>query len=1230
MKYLYFLFLFFSFSFKTSADDCITVRIAIKSYYDECQSYMDLYNPGEFGMGISPKKRFSYTHQGQNFSYLECFSTQNELGQGIRYVSNPFLDNCTAGIAPLSSQNANSCGVPGSIIEVSNQVVGEVIPVVGAPFELVYYSNKVIGRTEDYISRIPITGQTYSSAVTNLELLIKNEVDSTVVSSSYYPSSNIIYNYQWNGLDASSIETWGKIRRNVTISEIATDFTFPPEPRDIYLGNLKAKKLGTGAWLPSVWHFYDEASGTLFKGDGSFREIKGKVSGAYTEVADESGSEVYYFDSTGKISHTKTGLTGATIFTFLYDGAGRITSITQAFGQVTTFSRDGSGLLQSIVAPNGKVTNVSFNTNGYLSEVSNPNSEEYLMTYYGTTGGLLHTFTKPSGDVTTLSYDSYGNLTSDTHTNGFSLTLSKVDGVVSSMSSEGVTNFSKYTPWDSTETSTSATGLVTYVSTAPTTTTISSFLGNRNYSYESDLRFGDQVKNISNSYISNYGVRNTSFIRSLNLNTPNDPFSINTYSILETVGPSETTSVYSGSNNSWVTTSKLGRTLTKSLDIYERPISMQKGNLTATNFTYTNELLTKISQTSARETSFTYFTNKLLKDVTNALNEVTSYTYDNAERLLTKTLPDLRVITYSYDSNGNITSITPPSRPVHTLTYGLNEKLVDYTPPSLSGVSIVNTEYTYDLDKRLTKITRPDGKEIDFTYNTANGLLDTTSGLFGTITHSYNLGSLTSVVDQYGSTLNMNYTGNKVTSSDLSVTAGAVYSYSRTPNATAGEKTASETISGLGASSVNRTLAYTYDDDELLTGAGTMSLVYNVPNGQLTATTLTNIKDYTYYNSFGEVIQYVVKKGTPVIYQYDLIRDNLGRVTKKTELLNAVTTIWDYLYDSAGRLTQVSKNSVIVATYSYNNNSNRTGGVIRGVSTTASYDDQDRLTTYNGVTRSYNANGELLSLGAAVLTYDVFGNLNQYVNGSTNVTYEVDPLQRRLGRKINGVATTRTRYIYNPENQVIGELNYQNKLSKTFIYATKSHVPDYYIDSSGNKFRIITDHLGSVRMVVNASTGTVSQYMEHDEFGVVLTDTNPGLTPFGFAGGLYTPQSRLVRFGARDYDPQTGRWTSKDPILFEGNDVNLYGYVFQNPVNLIDPSGEIAWLAFPAALAIIDILDSNFQTGIMTDKDVKDINKREFQNRTWYKFQLDNYLKNIEKREMKKNKNAIPNKCEAT
>ena len=93
-------------------------------------------------------------------------------------------------------------------------------------------------------------------------------------------------------------------------------------------------------------------------------------------------------------------------------------------------------------------------------------------------------------------------------------------------------------------------------------------------------------------------------------------------------------------------------------------------------------------------------------------------------------------------------------------------------------------------------------------------------------------------------------------------------------------------------------------------------------------------------------------------------------------------------------------------------------------------------------------------------------------------------------------------------------------------------------------------------MVVDANDGSVLQIMEFDSFGQVLSDSNPGFQPFGFAGGLYDPDTGLVRFGVRDYSPEIGRWTAKDPELFSDG-LNLYTYTGNDPVNSIDPTGKI-------------------------------------------------------------------------
>jgi len=134
------------------------------------------------------------------------------------------------------------------------------------------------------------------------------------------------------------------------------------------------------------------------------------------------------------------------------------------------------------------------------------------------------------------------------------------------------------------------------------------------------------------------------------------------------------------------------------------------------------------------------------------------------------------------------------------------------------------------------------------------------------------------------------------------------------------------------------------------------------------------------------------------------------------------------------------------------------------------------------------------------------------------------------------------------------------------VYGTRINVPEYLV-KGGVTYRIVTDHLGSARLVVNTGTGTIAQRLDYDEFGQITQDTTPGFQPFAFAGGLYDPDTKLTRFGARDYDPFTGRWTTKDPIRFKGRDANLYQYTAADPINQIDPEGQV-WLPFGGNAAV--------------------------------------------------------------
>ena len=353
-------------------------------------------------------------------------------------------------------------------------------------------------------------------------------------------------------------------------------------------------------------------------------------------------------------------------------------------------------------------------------------------------------------------------------------------------------------------------------------------------------------------------------------------------------------------------------------------------------------------------------------------------------------------------------------------------------------------------------------------------------------------------------------------------------------------------------------ITFAYDPDRLVTGVGALTLTRNPENGLLTGSTLGNVTDSYTYSTFGEVRTYqATYSGTPQLaIQYT--RDTLGRIIEKTETLAGVTDTSAYTYDTVGRLTDVAKNGVAAAHYEYDANGNRLSVTRPGIGTVSgTYDAQDRLTAYGAVRYTYTANGDLQTATSGgqttTYTYDVSGNLiSAILPTGTQIEYVIDGQNRRIGKKVNG--TLVQGFLYSGRLRPVAEVDGAGQIVSRFVYGTKSNVPEYFV-KGGVTYRIVTDHLGSPRLVINTATGFVVQRLDFDEFGQILQDTNPGFQPFGFAGGLYDADTKLTRFGARDYDAFTGRWTAKDPIRFGGQDPNFYVYAGNDSLNVVDPSG---------------------------------------------------------------------------
>lgn len=356
-------------------------------------------------------------------------------------------------------------------------------------------------------------------------------------------------------------------------------------------------------------------------------------------------------------------------------------------------------------------------------------------------------------------------------------------------------------------------------------------------------------------------------------------------------------------------------------------------------------------------------------------------------------------------------------------------------------------------------------------------------------------------------------------------------------------------------------ISFAYNQDNLLTNAGSMRLAYQPKNSLPSNTALGAVADVRDYDGYGKLTNYTATFGNTPLYAYTLKLDALGRVTNKIETISGQTFAYEYAYDEANRLSEVRLNGALAAAYVYDPNGNRLQRTTGPQTATYSYDDRDRLRQRTvGAELSqfaWTPNGELRTQTVAgastTFTYDPRGNLRQVdLPDGRRIDYLVDGANHRIGRKVNGVLEHG--FLYRDALAPIAELDGANQVISRFVYARRVNVPDYMI-RGGTMYRLLCDHLGSVRLVVRTTDGAVAQRMDYDEFGAVLADSNPGFQPFGFAGGLYDPLTGLTRFGLRDYQAAVGRWTVRDPLGFNGGDSCLYNYVGADPVNHIDTSG---------------------------------------------------------------------------
>ncbi len=585
--------------------------------------------------------------------------------------------------------------------------------------------------------------------------------------------------------------------------------------------------------------------------------------------------------------------------------------------------------------------------------------------------------------------------------------------------------------------------------------------------------------------------------------------------------------------------------------------------------------------TESRTWTFTPGPHGEVGSVTDGLSRTVSFAHDAMGRVLTQTNADSSVVGFGYDPEGMLSSVTPPGKPAHELSYDQRDRLQSYTPPDIDGS---DPSTTYGLNEEtLGTVTLPDGRTVTYGYEAVgtnpSARLESVGIGRGDYLIAYDptSGLVSEATAPDGSVLASGYEHPSADDPTVTVPSSLLTSQTWSGAVNGSVSWTFDPDGRLATRSVNGgdTVSYTYDNDGLLESVGTLSMTLDGDSGYVTATTQGVVTTSASPTAFGELDTFSAT-GTDLVYSADHDYDAAGQLWRKTEQHGALAEqVFEYGYDAQGRLETVTIDGALARTYSYDDNGNRLS-LTEGAEVTAGvYDDQDRLMSYGDLSFTYNRTGQLETRtdnatgDQTSYVYDELGNLvSVTLPDNTLIEYDIDAQNRRVGKTVTpdgGTAQRQWGLLYGDQLNPVAELDGAGSLVSIFVYGQRPHVPDYMV-RGGVTYRIVSDHLGSVRAVVDTVSGAVVQRIDYDEFGNVLSDSSPGFQPFGFAGGLYDADIGLVRFGARDYDPVVGRWTAKDPIGFEGSAANLYLYVGGSPLNYVDSGGLEAVTA--AALTI--------------------------------------------------------------